>query len=234
MPGKNTIKVYIENSFYHVYNRGVEKRLIFLDEQDYRVFLFYMDLYLFPKEESIEKIKENINLTEDEKNKRISKLLCLNNFYGKIEILCYILMPNHFHFILKQADKNNMELFMKSLLTKYSQYFNKKYKRVGPLFQGRYKAILIDKEEYLLHLSRYIHINAQEELLKNQNLIDYPWSSYASYIKGVGPRWLNKEYILSYFKQAQGFSFDSYQGFVEGYKEKSEEEVNLYKKLLLE
>lgn len=234
MPGKNTIKVYVENGFYHVYNRGVEKRPIFLDEQDYRVFLFYMDLYLFPKQESIEKIKENINLTEDEKNKRMSKLLCLNNFYGKIEILCYILMLNHFHFILKQVDKNNMELFMKSLLTKYSQYFNKKYKRVGPLFQGRYKAILIDKEEYLLYLSRYIHINAQEVLLKNQNLTDYPWSSYSSYIKGTGSKWLNKDYILNYFKQKQDFSFSSYHGFVEGYREKSEEESDLYKKLLLE
>jgi len=233
MPGKNALKIYVENGFYHVYNRGVNKLPIFLDEQDYRVFLFYLDLYLLSKDESINKIKNNNKLTEEEKNKKISKLLYLNNFYGKIEILCYILMPNHFHLILKQIGKNSMELFLKSLITKYVQYFNRKYDRVGHLFQGRYKAILIEKEAYLLHLSRYIHINIQE-MLKDQRLIDYQWSSYSSYIKGIGPRWLKKDYILSYFKQAQGFSFDSYQGFVEGYKEKSEDEIKNYRKLLLD
>lgn len=234
MPGKNIIKTYIENGFYHIYNRGVEKRWIFLDDQDYRVFFSYLDLYLLPKEDSINKIKNKFNLTDDDKNNRIAHLLLLNNFYKKIEILSYILKPNHLHFGIKQIEKNSMEIFMQSLITKYVKYFNKKYQRVGPLFQGRYKAILIEKEEYLLHLSRYIHINAKEELLKNQNLLDYPWSSYPSYVKGMGPKWLNKEYILSYFKQTQGFSFDSYQGFVEGYKEKLEEESDLYKKLLLD
>ena len=200
MPGKNVIKTYIENGFYHIYNRGVEKRLIFLDEQDYRVFLSYLDLYLLPKENSINKIKNQFNITDDDKNNRIAHLLLLNNFYKKIEILSYILKPNHLHFEIKQIENNSMEMFMQSLITKYVKYFNKKYQRVGPLFQGRYKAILIEKEEYLLHLSRYIHINAQEELTKNQNLSDYPWSSYPSYVKGIGHRWLNKGYILYYLK----------------------------------
>jgi len=234
MPGKNTLKIYVEKGFYHVYNRGVNKLPIFLDEQDYRVFLFYMDLYLLPKEQPIERIKRNNNLTEDEKNKRIAKLMFLNNFYGKVEILCYILMPNHFHFLLRQTSKNDMELFLKSLLTKYAQYFNKKYHRVGHLFQGRYKAIFINKEEYLLHLSRYIHLNAKEILKENQKLIDYQWSSYPDYIKGTGPEWLKKEYILSYFKNIRGYGFSSYQGFVEGYKEKSKEEQETIKKFILD
>ena len=234
MPGKNIIKTYVENGFYHIYNRGVEKRLIFLDEQDYRVFLSCLDLYLLPQRDSINKIKNQFNLTKDDKNSKIAHLLLLNNFYKKIEVLSYIFKPNHFHFEIKQKEKHSMEIFMQSLITKYVKYFNKKYQRVGPLFQGRYKAILIGKEEYLLHLSRYIHLNAQEELQKKQNLKDYPWSSYPAYLKRIGPKWLNKNYIISYFKQSQSLSFGSYQGFVEGYKEKTEKENDYYKKLILD
>ena len=75
MPGKNIIKTYVENGFYHIYNRGVEKRLIFLDEQDYRVFLSCLDLYLLPQRDSINKIKNQFNLTKDDKNSKIAHLL---------------------------------------------------------------------------------------------------------------------------------------------------------------
>ena len=173
-------------------------------------------------------------LSEEEKNKRIAKLLFLDNFYERIEILNYVFMPNHFHFVLRQTDKNDMKLFIKSLFTKYSQYFNRKYMRVGHLFQGRYKAILIKKEEYLLHLSRYIHLNPKELLKENKNLFDYPWSSYKLYVKGNGPKWLSKDYILSYFKKDQDLGFSSYQSFVEGYKEKSERETDVYEKLIID
>lgn len=234
MPAKNTVKAYVEKGFYHVYNRGVNKMPIFLDEQDFKVFFYYMDLYLLSKEELIKRIKNNIKLSEDEKNKRISKLLTLNNFYGKIDILCFVFMPNHFHFLLKQLNRDDMIFFLKSLLTKYSQYFNKKYKRIGPVFQGRYKAILINKEEYLLHLSRYIHVNPKEILPKKYNLMDYPWCSYHYYIKEIAPTWLNKDYILSYFKSIKGYGFSSYQGFIEGYQEKSEIEYDIFKNLLLD
>lgn len=234
MPAKNSIKIYIEDGFYHVYNRGINKMPIFLDEQDYRVFFYFLGLYLLPKEDSINKIRNNIKLSEDDKNKKVSKILALNNFNEKIEILCFVLMPNHFHFLLRQKNKNDMKLFIKSFLTKYSQYYNKKYKRVGPVFQGRYKAILINKEEYLLHLSRYIHQNPMEIISKREKLQNYSWSSYSAYIYGKGPVWLNKDLILSFFRKAGGFDFSSYQGFVEGYKEKSDEEQDALKKLILE
>ena len=126
MASKNSRKIYISNSFYHIYNRGVEKRIIFLDEQDYRVFIKYLEIYLTPKDEIIKKIKDQNNLTEDEKSLRISKILLMNNFYNKIDLLCFILMPNHFHIILKQNERNSMEQFMHSLIMKYVQYFNKK------------------------------------------------------------------------------------------------------------
>jgi len=82
---------------------------------------------------------------------------------------------------------------------------------------------------------RMASIKAKDILKNNQKLVNYPWSSYSKYISGVGPKWLKKEYVLSYFKSIQGYGFSSYQGFVEGYKEKSEvEDDDIFKKLLLD
>ena len=234
MPGKNALKTYIENGFYHIYNRGVEKRNIFLDDQDYKVFLSYLKLYLTSKDNSVIEIKKRADLSEDQKNEKISKLMALKNYFNKIELLCYVLMPNHFHLEIRQKNRNDMEDFMRSLITKYSKYFNKRYDRVGPLFQGRYNAILITNERYLLHLGRYIHLNPQEIIVDKQNLSSYPWSSYSAYVNNLSVSWLNKNYFLSDFEKNKGFSFHSYQGFVEGYKEETFEEIKAYKKLLLD
>jgi len=225
MPAKNIVKTYIEDGFYHIYNRGVEKRNIFIDQQDYKVFCYFLDLYLLPKEDSINRIKKLKNISDYEKDKKISQLFLLKNFYGKIEVLAYALKPNHIHFEIKQKEKNSMESFMQSMIVKYVKYFNKKYDRVGPLFQGRYKAVLIEKEEYLLYLSCYIHLNARNEVDYGNSLDSYPWSSYKAYLGGNCQKWLNTKYILSYFRQKHGYGFNSYRGFVEGYKLKSVKDI---------
>jgi len=224
MPGKNVIKTYIEGSFYHIYNRGVDKNHIFLDEVDYKTFLRSLRIYLSPKEKIIKELKDE-NL--------IAKVLPLNNFFNKIDLIGFCLMPNHFHLLLRQKDSSSIEFFMRSLASKYVRYFNQKYRRVGPLFQGIYKAVLIESEEQLLHTSRYIHLNPIE-ILKDSFLIDYRWSSYPAYVKNWEVEWLKKDYILSYFTQVKGYGFSSYQGFVEGYKEKNEEEMLKYKKLIFD
>lgn len=143
MPSKNIVKAYIENGYYHIYNRGVEKRKIFIDEQDYRVFLSYLKIYLLPKIDSTNEIVSNKNGVDEDQDKTISEIYKLNNFFNKIDLISYVLMPNHFHLELKQKNRKEIEFFMRSLITKYSKYFNKKYERVGPLFQSRYKAVLI-------------------------------------------------------------------------------------------
>lgn len=159
MPAKNALKSYVEDSFYHLYNRGVNKRKIFTDKQDYSVFLSYLKNYLsFLDRKKLDAILADNETTGQEKE-RIRKLLGLNNFFGRIELLAYCLMPNHFHFIFKQADKMAMEFMMRSLMTRYTMYLNRKLKRVGCLFQGVYKAVLITTDEQLLYLSRYIHRN---------------------------------------------------------------------------
>src|SRR3989344_6311854 len=152
MPAKNRLKQYTENGYYHMYNRGTEKRKIFLDKQDYNVFLSYLKEYLLPKSEKelLEKLSDPL-LSGTERDK-ILKILRLNNFSGEITLLAYCLMPNHFHFFIKQKSKGAIDKIMNSLGTRYTMYFNKKYKRVGSLYQGVYKGVLVTNQEHYLHL----------------------------------------------------------------------------------
>lgn len=234
MPSKNIIKTYVENGFYHIYNRGVEKRKIFLDDQDYRVFLYYLKIYLSPKETSIDEIKNNDSDFE-KKEKIISEIYTNNNFYGKIELISFVLMPNHFHLELRQTNKKDIESFMRSLITKYSKYFNKKYERVGPLFQGRYKAVLVKSKEYLLYLSKYMHRNPLELLIRDQPLESYPWSSYPAYMNNLKISWLIRKLICSSFIKDSKYSPTFYKNFVENDENESvEENLDKYKSLFLD
>lgn len=204
MPAKNSTKTYVENGYYHIYNRGVEKRLIFLDQQDYAVFLSYLRDYLLPKNEK--ELYERLSdpqISSREKDKTL-KLLHLNNFCRDITLIAYCLMPNHFHFFIKQKSLNSIDKFIQSLCTRYVLYFNKKYKRVGSLFQGVYKAVLIEKEEQFLHLSQYIHKQALN--LKNQPC------SYPEFLGIRQTLWVKPEEILSYFSRTNPSL--SYQNFV--------------------
>lgn len=204
MPARNSIKYYLENGYYHIYNRGVEKRNIYQDAQDYGVFLSYLKTYLNPKDRTSLEARLSSKETPTKEKDKILKELRLNNFYGQIYLMAYCLMPNHFHILVKQEKKDGIDTFMNSLSTRYVIYFNRKYQRVGPLFQGVYKAVLVGNDEQLLHLSRYIHRNplptrpqakAISSLLKKS---PQP-SSYPDYIGIRRTSWLHPEEILSFF-----------------------------------
>ena len=214
MPAKNVIKTYIANGIYHIYNRGVEKRNIFLDEQDYHVFLQYLKEALSdPKELTI--MSKSFTL-KGEIFKGIPKQP--KNFFGNIDLLAYCLMPNHFHLLLAQKSDHGIDHFMRSIATRYSVFFNKKRKRIGSLFQATYKATLITEESYLLHLTRYIHRNPQKYF---ENLED-AYSSYGEYLLKRKTRWIKTNTVLSFFTPGK-FSFlkhcNSYKQFVEYDKE---------------
>lgn len=214
MPQKNSIKIYIQDGFYHIYNRGVEKRIIFQDTQDYKVFLKYLKEYL-SKPPKPEDLKTTFTL-QGASFKGVGRQP--KNYFEKIDLIAYCLMPNHFHLLIKQSERKIMENFMRSFCTRYSMYFNKKYNRVGKLFQGHYKAVLIMEDNYLLHLSRYIHLNPQEI---TNNLTD-AYSSYADYLALRKTKWLKPDFILNYFNQklAPEFKkFNSYKDFVEKNKD---------------
>ena len=217
MPSKNEEKYYLENSYYHLYNRGVEKRIIFLDQQDNYTFLSYLKVYLLPKD--VIKLQEqlmDVKLTSRERD-HILKLLRLNNFSDTLELIAFCLMPNHFHFLIFQLEKTTIDQFMNSIMTRYSMYFNKKYKRVGPLFQGVYKAVSVVSDEQLIHLSRYIHQQALK--LKGQPLEPQP-SSYRNYIGEISQEWVKPDKVLNLFSTGKLSKFDStltYRKFVEDF-----------------
>ena len=163
----------VPGHFYHIYNRGLAKQEIFLDKNDYLRMLSTFSFYL----EKIPKAKYSI--TKKEELNKI--LLCLPS-EPLAQISAYCLMPNHFHLILKQIDEKGISEFMRKSLNSYTRYFNTKSNRIGPIFQGKFKAVLISSDEQLIHLSRYIHLNPfVAGLAKTPQ--EYAWSSYNLYLQ---------------------------------------------------
>ena len=215
MPAKNSIKIYVKNGYYHIYNRGVEKRVVYQDIQDYKVFLGYLREYLSKPDENSKKDMVFFTL-QGQTFKGIKR--SPKNYFNEIELIAYCLMPNHFHLLLKQNQPHSLEKFMKSLTSRYSIYFNKKYDRQGSLFQGRYRGVLVNDEPYLLHLSRYIHLNPSEF---TKDLVS-AYSSYADYLGLKRTPWLKPNFILDQFNTKVGIEFkkiNSYKDFVEKYKQ---------------
>jgi len=126
-----------------------------------------------------------------------------------VEILMFVLMPNHFHIILKQKTENGISKFMQKVGTGYTNYFNKKHKRSGVLFQGKFKAKIVDKHSYFLHLPHYIHSNplkindyqSRTSLVEQMKFLeDYRWSSFPDYIgKKNFPSVTQREFLLDFY-----------------------------------
>lgn len=196
---------FVNDHYYHIYNRGVDKRKIFLTNEDY--YRFVHDLFEFND------LDATINLKWRFDKYRGSNSIREDSKTHLVDIICFCLMPNHFHLILRQVREKGITKFMQKLGTGYTMYFNQKCQRTGALFEGRFKAILIEKEEYLIHLSRYIHINPveriepnwKEEGIKdwprvNKFLEQYKWSSYLDYIGKPSFPWvINRAFLLGYF-----------------------------------
>jgi putative transposase len=189
MPSRNVSKIQSPDSYYHVYARGGNKQKIFLESSDYHYFTRLFERYL-------------------SKEKVLSKVgVAYPNFDLHLELLSYCLMSNHFHILIYQIDTPSLEKFMRSMMTSYSRYFNLKYKRSGPLFESRYKAVRIDQDDYLTHITRYIHLNPRLWLTYRRSSLKY-------YIGGNEPYWLKNEKILDLFD-----SRIEYQVFVSDYEE---------------
>src|SRR3989344_2151822 len=198
------------NEYYHVYNRGVGKKIIFKDDRDRARFLFLI-LY-FQGEVNFSQISRIIssyikrqifNVDTDKRKKIIST--------GFIELVGFALMPNHFHLILKESKEKGIGKYMQRVLNSYTKYFNTRYDISGHLFQGAYKAVHVVDNEQLLYLSAYIHRNPREIKEWHNKEENFPWSSYQDYTKQN--RWgkfLKDGIILDQFK-----SSNDYRKFVE-------------------
>ena len=136
------------NEYYHIYNRGVDKRKIFSGEKDYERFLAL--LYL-----------GNSNIAVDLKlqGRTLKEVLNITREKTLVDICAYCLMPNHIHLLIHEKEENGISRFMQKITTAYTMYFNKKNDRTGSLFQGKFKATHADHDNYLKYLISYIHLN---------------------------------------------------------------------------
>ncbi len=189
------------DQIYHIYNRGVEKRPIFLNKRDYNRFIQIVNYYRFAN--CPVKFSKFKAMSRDSKSDLLSTLESQAD--KLVEILVFCLMPNHIHFLCKQLKDNGISKFMNKLSSGYSHYFNILNQRVGSLFQGNFKAVIIETDEQLVHTSRYIHLNpVSSYLIEFESLESYDYSSYPEYT-GHKTGFCNTEQILSYFKNVQDY-----------------------------
>lgn len=163
---------FVKGEFYHIYNRGVDKRPIYASKYDVERFLQCMDEF------------NTVNLTGSlyETSFVAPEMIAKRKSKRLVNIIAYCLNPNHYHLILEQVVENGISQFLKRLNGGYSWYFNNRYQRNGALFQGPFKAKLIDSNAYLLHLSAYVNLNFKIHTLGDQvtKLVKSSWEEYTT------------------------------------------------------
>lgn len=199
--------------YYHLYNRGVDKREIFIDKGDYRRFLALLHMCNSNQGVEFGNYLQKGHRLDDVYNEDLSKDL--------VSIGAYCLMPNHFHLLVREKIENGISTFMKKILTGYSMYFNKKYERTGTLFEGRFKGKHVGDDRYLEYLFAYIHLNPvklvdfnwrENNNFDKQNVKravgDYQFSSYGYYIGASRQenKILDNQNFPEYFKNKKEFS----------------------------
>lgn len=193
---------FIDDEIYHVYNRGNSKQTIFHDEQDHEYFVNLLSIMNTQK-----RIASRITKTKDTDN--------------LIDIGAYCLMPNHFHIMIKQRKEDGVVLFMRKILTAYAMYYNKKYKRTGGLFEGKFKSKHVGEDRYLKYLFSYIHLNPVKIIDQNwkistrrpsneilQFLISYKYSSFGEYYRDE-ENIVNKKVFPAYFPTSSSILKDA-------------------------
>jgi len=203
---------FLIGQYYHIYNRGVDKRIIFLDDNDYKRFILL--LYLCNNRDSF-KVRELFRT-----GKTWGELFLINAGDKLVDIGAYCLMPNHFHILVHEKVEGGVSLFMQKLSTAYSMYFNEKYERKGSLFEGKFKSKHINNEPYFNWVFSYIHLNPVKLIdkeWKEKGISDidsakkfmdnYTYSSYSDYFVAdrAESSILNKESFPEHFTQSDDF-----------------------------
>jgi putative transposase len=193
---------FANDEYYHIYNRGVDKREVFSNTRDYERFLLAMDL-LNDKEDGLMIMWRDFKKANPKSTLEAFLKPSFRKRDRLVEIVAYCLNPNHYHFILKQVEERGIERFMHKIGTSHTKYFNKKNKRSGSLFQGKFKATHIDSNEYLLYLSAYVNKN---NFIHGYNKQDnWPYSSLFSYLGKRNNNFLKKDIILKQFKNVNDY-----------------------------
>ncbi|MBI2019394.1 transposase [Candidatus Daviesbacteria bacterium] len=193
--------VFRDGEIYHVFNRGIDRRTIFTDKKEYERF---QKLIKFYRHKDIPIRFSKINQQPVEFREKILEKLYSSE--RALDILSYCIMPNHFHFLLKQTSDKGVSVFISNIVNAYTKYFNTKHERTGPLFEGVFKAVHIETDEQLVHVSRYIHLNpVSSSIIPTGELEDYEWSSYPEYLSLTEEEIAQKDLVLDMFKSIQAY-----------------------------
>ncbi len=199
MPGR--IVPLITNEIYHVYNRGINRQPTFTNKREYRRATQTLKFYRFAKPPL--RLSKFL-LLEQRRQDEITQAIELG--VKAVEIFAFCLMPNHFHFLLKQLTDGGIARFIGNFQNSYTRYFNTLHKKDGSLFLDQFKALRIETDEQLIHLSRYIHLNPYTGFVVKtfDELELYPSSSFNHYING-GSDTVSSDFILGFFKNLEGY-----------------------------
>jgi putative transposase len=200
MPGR--VGLLADNEIYHVFNRGIDHRPTFSGIKEYSRAFIALKFYHFQNPPL--RLSFLLKKSKEEREKILQSLKKKKNVLA--DILCYCFMPNHFHLLLRQKTKDGISKFLSIFQNSYTRYFNTKNKRKGPLFLDQFKAVRIQTDEQLLHVSRYIHLNPYTSFVvkKIEDIKDYPFSSLLEYLEEV-----SEEYKICETKTIGGFFKDS-------------------------
>jgi putative transposase len=197
-------KDVLENGFvYHVYTKSIAEFKIFNCESEFTRMIECIRYY--QKEKPVIRFSHFVQLLESSKINFKERLLDTKE--DLIEIIAFCIMPTHIHLVLKQIKNNGISIFMSNILNSYTRYFNQRHGRKGPLWEGRFKNVIVETDEYLIHLTRYLHLNPV-----TAGLVERPeeWlaTSYREYLSQNGNKICKYENILNIEKER-------YKNFVE-------------------
>lgn len=192
---------FIANEVYHVFNRSIARLPIFIERTDYERVLDLVNYYRFNRPPLRFSHYKRLSI---EQKAEFEKSFMINE-NSMLKILAYCIMPNHFHFLLQPKKDNAVSDFMRNLQNSYSKYFNTKRERTGSLFQFMFKAVRMETDQQLLHVSRYIHLNPVTSYLREiKDLEAYEWSSFKDYVFN-NSSFVNREMVLANFKSKQEY-----------------------------
>lgn len=208
MPGRKI--PLVNGEIYHVFNRGIDRRPTFTTKREFQRAVQTLSFYKFYKQPL--SLSKFLRLDDKKQNKVLDLLLQNKNL---IEIFCYCLMPNHFHFLLRQERDQGIAKFLSNLQNSYTRYFNISHERDGSLFLDQFKAVRIETEEQLIHVSRYIHLNPHTGYVVKtlEELENYPWSSFPDYLQ-ENNKVVNIDFILNLFGSIKEYKQKNYKKFV--------------------
>lgn len=190
--------LFANGEIYHIFNRGIEKRPTFTDKREFERALLTINYYRFANLPV--RLSQALLLGKKEREELFSTLS--KKFEKLVEVICFCLMPNHFHFLLRQEIQGGVSKFLSNFANSYTRYFNTKNEgRIGSLFQGIFKSVRMEDEDQFLHVNRYIHINPSVSyMVKKEELESYQWSSLPEYLELSGDGICEKELVLSFFR----------------------------------